>query len=205
MSTLTFDRWDFLGTRLVLGLIALGSTTMGVVVPLVRWLTGRPLTWQLQTGKTDDVVTDQLVARSGVELVWPGTADVTIDDASAGTWLASMVPGVLLAIATVIVVLALLRLLASIEAQRPFAPAAVRSLRITGATLLVGAIVITVAGSVANLAVLTAAADLQGDPTAFKLELGPSLVIGAAGLVCAAMAQAFAHGIQLADDVEGLV
>lgn len=105
-----------------------------------RWA----LTWQLQTGKTDDVVTDQLVAR---------------------TWLASMVPGVLLAIA----------------------------------------IVITVAGSVANLAVLTAAADLQGDPTAFTLELGPSLVIGAAGLVCAAMAQAFAHGIKLVDDVEGLV
>lgn len=103
-----------------------------------RWA----LTWQLQTGKTDDVVTDQLVAR---------------------TWLASMVPGVLLAI------------------------------------------VITVAGSVANLAVLTAAADLQGDPTAFTLELGPSLVIGAAGLVCAAMAQAFAHGIKLVDDVEGLV
>lgn len=103
-----------------------------------RWA----LTWQLQTGKTDDVVTDQLVAR---------------------TWLASMVPGVLLAI------------------------------------------VITVAGSVANLAVLTAAADLQGDPTAFTLERGPSLVIGAAGLVCAAMAQAFAHGIKLVDDVEGLV
>lgn len=69
----------------------------------------RPLTWQLQTGRTDDVVTDQLVAR---------------------TWLASMVPGVLLAIA---------------------------------------------------------------------------IVIGAAGLVCAAMAQAFAHGIKLVDDVEGLV
>ena len=116
-----------------------------------------------------------------------------------------MVPGVLLAIATVIVAVALLRLLASIEAQRPFAPAAVRSLRITGATLLAGSILVTLAGSLANVAVLSAAVDLQGDPTTFTLEFGPSLVIAAAGLVCAALAEAFAHGIKLADDVEGLV
>lgn len=205
MNTLTFDRWDFLGTRLVLGLIALGSTTMGVVVPLVRWLTGRPLTWQLQTGKTDDVVTDQLVARSGVELAWPGTADVTIDDAGTGTWLASLVPGALLATATVIVVVALLRLLSHIEAQRPFAYAAVRSLRIIGATLLGGAVLVTLAGSFANAAVLDAAVDLQGGATTFGFDFGTGLLVAAAGLVCAALAEAFAHGIKLADDVEGLV
>ena len=151
----------FLGTRAVLGLIALAVTGFGVIAPVIQWL--------------------------------------------RGNWLASIVPGALVAIATVIVVLALLRLLASIEAQQPFAQAAVRSLRVTGATLLGAAVLVTVAGSLANLAVLRAAADLQGDPTAFTLELGPAMVISAAGLVCAALAQAFAHGMALADDLEGLV
>ena len=163
------------------------------------------MTWQVQTGKTDDVVTEQLVARPGAELTWPGTADVSIDDAGAGTWLASIVPGALLTIATLIVVLALLRLLSSIEAQHPFAQAAVRSLRVTGATLFISAFLVTIAGSLANGAVLRAAVvDLQGETT-FTLELGPAVVVAASGLVCAALAEAFAHGIQLADDVGGLV
>jgi len=204
-SALSFDRWDFLGTRVVLAVIALAVTGFGVIAPVIQWLRGEPLTWQLQTGKTDEIVTDQLVARPGAELTWPGTADVRIDDATVSTWLASIAPGALLAIITAIVVLALLRLLSSIEAQQPFVEAAVRSLRVTGAALLGGAVLVTVAGSVANIAVLRAAADLQGDPTTFTLELGPAMVISAAGLVCAALAQAFAHGMALADDVDGLV
>ena len=204
-SALTFDRWDFLGTRVVLGVTALAVTGLGVIVPVVQWLRGEPLTWQLQTGKTDDVVTDQLVARPGVELTWPGAADVAIEDAGTGTWLASIVPGALLTIATLIVVVALLRLLASIEEQRPFAYAAVRSLRVIGATLLGAAALVTLAGSFANVAVLDAAVDLQGDTTTFSIDFGNALLVAAAGLVCAALAEAFAHGIKLADDVEGLV
>jgi hypothetical protein len=205
MSKLTFDRWDFLGTRVVLGVIALGATGVGVIAPVVQWLRGEPLTWRLQTGRTDELVTDQLVARPGVELAWPGTADVSIDDAGTGTWLASIVPGALLTIATVIVVVALLRLLSSIEAQRPFAYAAVRSLRVIGATLLGGAVLVTLAGSFANVAVLDAAVDLQGDTQTFSFDFGNAFLVAAAGLVCAALAEAFAHGIKLADDVEGLV
>lgn len=205
MSKLTFDRWDFLGTRVVLGVIALGATGIGVVAPVVQWLRGEPLTWQLQTGTTDEVVTDQLAARPGVDLTWPGTVGVTIDDAGTGTWLASIIPGVLLATATVIVVVALLRLLSSIEAQRPFAYAAVRSLRVIGATLLGASVLVTLAGSFANVAVLDAAVDLQGDVTTFIFDFGDAFLVAAAGLVCAALAEAFAHGIKLADDVEGLV
>lgn len=84
-----------------------------MIAPVIQWLRGEPLTWQLQTGKSDEVVTDQLVARPGAELTWAGTA--------------------------------------------------------------------------------------------FTLELGPAMVVSAAGLVCAALAQAFAHGMALADDLEGLV
>ncbi len=81
-------------------------------------------------------------------------------------------PGTLLAIATLIVV---------------FARAAVRSLRVVGATLLGSAFLVTVAGSLANAAVLDAAVDLQGDPASFTLEFGPSIMVATAGLVCAAL------------------
>lgn len=204
-SLFTFDRWDFLGTRLLLGAVAVGVAGFGVVAPSVQWLRGDPLTWQLDTGRTDELATDQVIAGPGVELTWPGTADVEIRDADAGTWLATLLPGVLLATATVVVVLALLRLLGSIQAQRPFAPAAVRSLRIVGATLLVGAVLVSAAGSFADAAVRDAALDLATGTTTFEMSLGPVVVVAAVGLVCAALAEAFAHGIELADDVEGLV
>ena len=205
MSRLTFDRWDFLGTRVVLCIVALGAIGVGVIAPVVQWVRGEPLMWRLQTGTTDDVVTDQLVARPGVELTWPGTADVAIDHAGTGTWLASIVPGALLTIATLIVVVALLRLLSSIEAKRPFAYAAVRSLRVIGATLLGAAVLVTLAGSFANVAVLDAAVDLQGDTQTFSFDFGNAFLVAAAGLVCAALAEAFARGIAMAHDVEGLV
>ncbi|PUA80915.1 hypothetical protein C7S10_10965 [Nocardioides currus] len=204
-SLFTFDRWDYLGTRVVLGAVALASVSFGVVVPLVQMLQGDALTWQLQTGKTDALATDQLGVKPGAELTWPGTADVRIEDAGVGTWLASIAPGALLATATVVVVVALLRLLSSIQSREPFAPAAVRSLRVVGATLLLGAVAVTVAASLANQAVLRAAVELRGEPSTFTLALGPVVVIAGAGLVCAALAEAFNHGIALADDVEGLV
>ena len=204
-SLFTFDRWDFLGTRLLLGAVAVGVTAFGVVAPIVRWLRGDALTWQLDTGRTEALASDQVVPKTGVELTWPGTTDVEIREAGADTWLASIVPGALLAIATVIVVVALLRLLSSIEARHPFAPAAVRSLRIVGATLLFGAVLVSVAGAAADAAVRKAAIDLTAGTTTFHVSLGPVVVIAAVGLVCAALAEAFAHGIELADDVEGLV
>lgn len=204
-SVFTFDRWDFLGTRVVLGVVALGSVAVGVVVPLVRMLQGESLTWQLETGKTDALVTDELTAKPGATLTWPGSADVRIEDAGTGTWLASIAPGAVLAVGTVIVVLALLRLLSSIQARAPFAPAAVRSLRVVGATLLAGSVLVTVADSLANRVVLRAAADVRGEPASFTLDLGAVVVFAGAGLVCAALAEAFAHGITLADDVEGLI
>lgn len=203
-SLFTFDRWDFLGTRIVLVVIALGSVAVGVVVPLVRMVQGEPLIRQLETGRTDALVTDQLTANGGAALTWPGTVDARIEDAEVGTWLTSILPGAVLAIGTVIVVLALFRLLSSIEAGAPFAPAAVRSLRIVGATLLAGSVLVTVADSFANRAVLEVAVILRGETT-FMLDLGAVVVFAGAGLMCAAIAEAFARGVELASDVEGLV
>lgn len=204
-SLFTFDRWDYLGTRVVLGVVAVVVVGTGVVVPVLQMLRGEPLTWQLETGTTDALVTDEVTAGPGVELTWPGTAAVRIEDADTGTWLATIAPGVVLALCTVVVVLALLRLLASIQRKAPFAPAAVRSLRVVGATLLIGSALVTVADTIANKAVLDAAVDLAGDEMVFTLDLGLVVVFGAAGLLFAALAEAFAHGIALADDVEGLV
>jgi hypothetical protein len=203
-SLFTFDRWDFLGTRIVLGVVALGSATVGVVVPLARMVQGEPLIRQLDTGRTDALVTDELTVNRGAALTWPGIADASIEDAGVGTWLTSILPGAVLATGAVIVVLALLRLLSSIEAGAPFAPAAVRSLRIVGATLLVGSVLVTVADAFADRAVLEAAVILESEAT-FTLDLRMVVIFAGAGLVCAALAEAFARGIELAADVEGLV
>lgn len=204
-SLFTFDRWDYLATRIVLGVVAVVVVGASVIAPLLQMWKGQPLAWQLETGVTDALVTDKLDARAGAELTWPGIVDVRIDDAGTGTWLATIAPGAVLALGTIVVVAALLRLLSSIESPSPFAPAAVRSLRVVGATLLIGSLLLTVASSFADQAVMDAAIDLTGDQVSFTLDLGMVVVFGAAGLLCAALAEAFNHGIGLADDVEGLV
>lgn len=201
-SILTFDRWDFLATRVVLGLIAVATWVGGVIFPVFTWLIGEPLVSSVVTGHSTPLDSPEVTAKAGVELTWPGDVDVSIPDADPGAWLVSFLPGLLVAIAATIVVSSLLRLLSRIEAGDDFGRPALRTLRLVGFVLLIAPILVMLAAAVANSVVLDAAVTLSGDPAVFSLEFGAAFVVAAAGLVCAALGEAFGR---LADDVEGLV
>ena len=203
-SRLTFDRWDFLATRVALATIAVATTVFAVVLPVVQWLRGQPLSWRVETHRETTLSPTDVTPRDGVELVWPGSLDVSIPEASAWAWSVSLLPGLAIAAIIVTVVGALWRLLGQIQAGRPFGASSVALLRTIGGALMTGALLLFGVTGFANGVVLEAAAELSGPPIlTFEFQLPALLLTG--GLVVAAMAEAFAYGTELADDVEGLV
>lgn len=205
MDRLQFDRWDFLGTKAVLLLVAVGTPLLSVGAPVWRWLSGGPLRWEAQTGVTDALTSPQVVPRDGTRLTWPGDLRVSLDDPDAGVWLASLLPGVVVSAAAVVIAVSLLRLVGRVQARTVFVRDSVRTLRVVALTLLASAVLVTTAGAVADSVVMAAAVETRATTATFTLDAGPAVVVFVTGLVVAALAEAFAHGTRLADDVSGLV
>jgi len=201
-SILTFDRWDFLATRVLLGLIAVAAWVGGVAFPSFMWLIGEPLVSSVFTGQSSAVDSPKLTAEDGVEVTWPGDVEVSISDADSSAWLVSLLPGLLVAITTTIVVLSLLRLVARIQAGNDVGRPALRTLRLVGLVLLIAPMLVALADALANSVLLDAALAGSGDFGDFTIDLAGPMIAGAIGLVCGALAEAFGH---LADDVDGLV
>ena len=192
---LRFDRSDRIGLVLVLtaaGLLSLGTW---VVVPALAWATGGAL--PVPTSGEVDV---PLLDAAGVR---HGEADylVHLDDASTGQWLLHLAPGV----GFVVVLLCALffaPVLRGVGSGDPFEPGNVRRLRAIGLLLLVAWPVLTVAQGVADGFVLDAA-DIPGLPLSAEFTLPVGVM--AAGMVLGLLAEAFASGSRLREDVEGLV
>ena len=200
MRAPTFDRLDFLATKLLLAAVGIGVPLFTVVVPLGRWVTGGTLTWEL-----DDVgrpaLRSGLRLRDGVDVTGGATLGLRIPDAGATTWLVSLVPGLLLSAAVGLVVLQLLRLVRNIQDGRPFDATSARALRLIGATVLAATFVVGVGTGVADAVVSDRA--LSGDGV--SMSVSTSFVPLVAGLLVLALAEAFAQGVRMQDDVEGLV
>lgn len=202
---LRFDRWDFLATRILLIASVVITAVFNVALPAADWLRGRPLVWQLDTALRPEA--DQL--KPGIRGVHDGRVTVSIPDASAGTWVATLAPGLITCLIAGVLVWLVWRLLGGIQAGRPFVAGSVAWLRAIAATLILGPIPLGAAFGFANGSV-TAAAISQIPPTPIILLTIDSsasngwLLVGL-GLLVAAIAEAFAKGARLQEDVDGLV
>ncbi|WP_245155135.1 DUF2975 domain-containing protein [Nocardioides sp. 1609] len=197
-----FDRWDFLATQIVI--IGAGALTalVTVVRPLLAWIGGHALEWDLTT---EDVgrAPEGLLARDGVTVRGVEGVHVEVADASTATWLASLLPGVLVSVTALVVALLAVRVLRGIQAGRPFTPSNVTALRSISMTALVGVVLHVLATSLADHQVRAAALVDRDDVTLFWGEV-PFTLLGAL-LVVGALAHAFDRGLRLEQDVEGLV
>ena len=122
MKLLSFDRTDFLLTKLMIAAVAVGVPLASVVAPLVRWATGRALHWEVAGTSATSVPAD-LATRVGVEARGTDTLALRIDGAGAGTWLATLLPGLALSVAVALGAWLLLRLVQRIEDGQPFVAA----------------------------------------------------------------------------------
>jgi len=204
MDVLRFDRWDFLGTKVLLMLVAVVTPLVTVVLPVVTWLTGGALVWEGEVGSPAALQQPDVVALGGADLRWPGTATVSLPDADTAVWLASLLPGLVVSLTTVTVALLMSWLLRRIQRGDAFVAASVTVLRLVGLTLVVGSLVTRASSAIADASVQSSAVGTNPYVTV-TLSLSAPLAFILVGLLVAAVAEAFAHGARLADDVAGLV
>ncbi len=200
---LTFDRWDFLATRVLLALIALAATSLLVIKPLWDLARGNPLHWSLNLD-IDGLSTATVSAQSGAQLAWDGAARVILTEPSTAVWIATFVPKALVAATIVAIVVILYRLMAQIHRGAPFVRSSVRGLRVIALILLIVPWVIVPFAGRADSVVTREALTISG-PESFTLFTGSFVLMMGVGLMVAAIAEAFAQGQKLQDEVEGLI
>ena len=180
MDLLRFDRVDRIATEVLAVVVWLMAAAVLLVDPVWRWWRGDAL--------MVDVPGDD--RSSPVKVADPTLAD--------HVW--TLLPAVVAVVALAIGAWMTIRLLRSIAAGDPFGRGQVRRLRIVAALLLLVPPAVAIGSS---LAVASAATrhDLGG--WEFTIDLPVAWLL--AGLVVAALAQAFEAGGALRDEVEGLV
>lgn len=201
---LSFDRWDWLLTKGFIALVALLVPLFTVLLPTLMWIQDEPLEWTGPTGQNDVIRSAEGIAQDGVVAHWTDEAAVTIANAPADVWAASLLPGVVLSLATLSICWFLYRLITQIQSEKEFTRVSVWSLRGIALSLILGAAVFTVVTGIADDIVMSRAVDATDGPLITIGIAGP-IIVSVCALVIAAIAEAFAHGANLQDDVEGLV
>ena len=200
MRAPTFDRGDFTVTKLLVGAVGVGVPVFTLLLPLWGWLTAGPLAYEFSdVGRP--ALQPGLRLDDGVSLQGGSTVGVRIEGASTSTWLVSLLPGVLLSVMGVTIAVVLLRLVQRIQAGTPFVAASARSLRLVGFVLLGGTIALGVGTGIADRVVRSRTFTESDVATSFTFSFLPVL----AGLLVLALAEAFAQGVRIQDDLEGLV
>ena len=198
----TFDRWDFVATKVLITAITLGTLATAVMWPAISWLRNEPLRWVVAVDAAAGLPHDLSLAPAA-SAQRNGEALVTLTEASTATWLAALLPGVITTAAVALVASQLLGLLRGIQSREPFATASVRRLRIIALILLIAPMLTLSANALAGAVVRSAA--FVDAPFAFLFTANGILIAAGAGLMVAALAEAFARGVELRADVEGLV
>lgn len=194
---LRFDRSDRWFTSMVLVLVPIGVLWAQVVHPLVLWAQGDPIAVTV----TDQRVTVPALDAVGVAY---GRADVvaTIADPTTGQRWLHLLPGVVVVLLAVAVCWQLRRLAQAITSGDPFRPGGWRRLITLAFLLGLGWPVAEAVRQNATMEILTAFRDPALGMSAELTFFWPALAIaGVLGL----LAEAFASGQRLREDVEGLV
>lgn len=205
MPTFTFSRADSAATRILLSLIFAGTALVALVLPALAWLRGSALTRVVDTGLAGTVTVSSATLRPGVELTWPGTAQVRLEDPSGGVWAWQVAAGAALTLAVGIGAVLLIGLLRRIQQEREFSKSTVLLLRLLALTIVTGVMAVTLLDSIATAEIIGAAFDQDKMSVSLTVISVPQVVALAIALVVAASAEVIARGERLSEDVEGLV
>ena len=200
MQLRRFDRSDFRATQVLLVLLSVSTIAFELVVPLVRWVRGAPLRTTVDADGSHPL--GDVVARAGAAVRSDGTLRVRLEDASTGTWLATLLPGLVIAVGVGVACVLLLLLIRRIEAGSPFVVASTRTFRALGILSFSGGLLLSLSQAHADSVVIDRAV-AEGVAGGFTVgfPFTPFLV----ALLLLALAEVFERGEQLQADVEGLV
>lgn len=200
-----FSRADSVATRILLAVIFAGTALVAVVLPVCTWLRGGALTRVVDTGLAGTLTISSATVRPDADVLWPGTAQVRLEDASGGVWAWQVATGATLTLVVGIVVVLLICLLRRIQQEGEFSRSTVMLLRLLALNILAGVVAIALLGSIADAEIIDAAFERDEMSLSLTLFSVPQVVALAVALVVAAAAEVVARGERLSKDVEGLV
>jgi hypothetical protein len=195
---LVFGGADYLATKIVLGITVVGSVMYGFGVPVADAARNAPLAVSYMTKLTSGIQLPRGATHDGQV-----TMELLLKDASLGERLVQALPGLLSAVVTIAVVWQLFQLLRTTQAGDPFTRRNVR--RIYTIAFIIGfgwTPVMFAQGMAVNAMYVSDRVPRPSHPTfTLPFTLVPLVVM----LVILLIGEAFRRGVELRDDVEGLV
>jgi hypothetical protein len=195
---LAFRRADYLATTVILGVAVLYSVLFGMVRPVIDAMSHATLPMAYRT-----------TVPSGIGLPRGATSDgeatmaLLLTNATLGERAGQALPGLLMAAATIAVAWLLFQLLRSTRAGEPFTRRNVRRINTIAFIVGVGGVLTQYAQSFADSAIYTTGRLPDGADLYFEMRLTPLPMVAA--IVIGLIGEVFRRGVQLRDDVEGLV
>ena len=195
---LVFSHLDYLITKIVLGIAVVGSVLFGLGGPIRDAVTNAPLPVSYSTKVTSGIPLPRGATHDG-----DATVELMLTDATLSERLTQALPELLIAAMTIAVALLLYQLLRDTQAGEPFTRRNVWRISTTALIVGIGGMPVQFVQGVADNMIQTSGRiPDQGDPS-FVFTFGPLPLV--AGIVIALIGEAFRRGVQLRDDVEGLV
>ncbi len=203
-SVFAFDRADLIGTKLLLLLIVLGVGAYAVVTPVVDWIRDHPYRAMAVGPEGMGVTFSGLEVKPGAKVLSTGEIEAVLEHPSTGLRLLDLGAGLVLFLGVLAVAWLVHRLLSQIVSGEPFTRASVWGLRSIALVLLVGPWIQLPLLLARDGSTIGQALDTSG--ATFQMTIPTGLLwLSVLGLVVAAVGEAFARGVQLQDDQEGLV
>jgi len=195
---LTFDRADYLGTKIILGITVVGSVLFGLGGPVVNAATNAPLPVSYTTKVTSGIELPRGATHNG-----EATVQLLLKDATLGERFGQAIPGLLLAAMTIAVAWLLFQLLRSAQAGEPFTGRNVRRINTTALVVGLGGMLVQLVQGLADNAIYPSGR--LPDPSTLLFEMSFTPLPLVVMLVIALVGETFRRGVVLRHDVEGLV
>jgi hypothetical protein len=195
-----FGRTDVVALRVLIVLGAAAYLGLVLAPQLVRWISGDPLIWLGQVA--DDGPELPGLAAPGAAVRYADTVEWTIQNATAGQWLASLAP-------TIITTLILLgglwfiwKLLSATAHGDPFSGRSLRHVRAIALLVVAYGVLLPFSRPLFGLMVVMPSSTTPEAMSVFTVgDLAPLLI----GFLMLAVAECFRIGRELRHDVDGLV
>ncbi len=198
-SPLQFGRSDWLALWIVLWVVGALWVATCVVIPVVDWAQGRPLTiWLISAA--GNIPEPALDAARATEVTWAEFA-VSVSDPTATERLWNLLAGVVSAAVVVAGLWLAGRVMKAIGQGPVFTRGLVRTLRILAVYVTCSSIVLPLSSAVAQW--LLARGLDASQSVFFYYEIDPMWLL--AGGFLGVLAEGFNRALQLQDDVDGLV
>jgi hypothetical protein len=195
---LAFDGLDYLITKIVLGIAVVGSVLFGLGGPIRNAVTNAPLPVSYSTKVTSGIPLPRGATHDG-----NATVELLLTDATLGERLTQALPQLLIAAMAIAVAWLLYQLLRDTQSNEPFTRRNVWRITATALIIGIGMWPVLITQFMAdNMIQMSGRIPDQGDPS-FVFTFTPLPL--AAGIVIALIGEAFRRGVELRDDVEGLV